>query len=67
MDSDKVLVMKAGEAMEFAHPHELLEISDGYFTKMVMQTGPAMEANLRKVAKNDYEMKMKNKRNSSYY
>lgn len=67
MDSDKVLVMKGGEAMEFAHPHELLQIPDGYFTKMVMQTGPAMEANLRKVAKNDYEMKMRNKRNSSYY
>lgn len=66
MDSDKVLVMRTGEAMEFAHPHELLQNPDGYFTKMVMQTGSAMEANLRRIAKNDYELKMNNKRNSSY-
>lgn len=66
MDSDKVLVMSAGEAMEFAHPHELLQNSDGYFTKMVMQTGPAMEANLRRIAKNDYELKMNNKINFSH-
>lgn len=65
MDSDRVLVMRGGEAMEFAHPHELLQNPQGYFTKMVMQTGPAMEANLRKVAKNDYEKKMRNNRNSS--
>lgn len=66
MDSDKVLVMKAGEALEFAHPHELLQIPDGHFTQMVMQTGSAMEANLRRVAKNDHETKLRNKRNSSY-
>lgn len=57
MDSDKVLVMDTGEAVEFAHPHELLKNPDGHFSKMVKETGPAMEASLRKVAKEDYEKK----------
>lgn len=57
MDSDKVLVMDAGEAVEFAHPHELLKNSEGYFSKMVKETGPSMEVVLRKVANDDYEQK----------
>lgn len=65
MDSDKVLVMNGGEAVEFGHPHILLQDPDGYFTKMVAQTGPAMEANLRRVAKNDFDMKLRNSKN--YY
>ncbi|CAG9819495.1 unnamed protein product [Phaedon cochleariae] len=54
MDYDKVLVMEMGEAVEFAPPHELLQIPEGYFTKMVEQTGPVMEAHLRKVAEDAY-------------
>ncbi|XP_018564831.1 probable multidrug resistance-associated protein lethal(2)03659 [Anoplophora glabripennis] len=57
MDSDRVLVMNAGEAVEFAHPHELLQRSDSYFTKMVEETGKAVEERLRKVAKEDFEKK----------
>ncbi|KAG5881559.1 hypothetical protein JTB14_033064 [Gonioctena quinquepunctata] len=57
MDSDRVLVMDAGQAMEFAHPHQLLQSPDGYFTKMVKETGSAMEAHLRQVAREDYEKK----------
>ncbi|KAJ8980199.1 hypothetical protein NQ317_003764 [Molorchus minor] len=57
MDSDKVLVMDAGQAVEFNHPHLLLQKPDGYFMKMVKETGSTMEAILRKVAKGDYERK----------
>ena len=28
IESDKILVMKEGEAIEFAHPHSLLENED---------------------------------------
>lgn len=57
MDSDRVLVMDAGQAVEFDHPHRLLQKPHGFFTKMVQQTGASMEANLRKVAQEDYEKK----------
>lgn len=40
MDSDKVLVMDAGTMVEFDHPYNLLKNKDGYFYKMVNQTGP---------------------------
>uniref|UniRef100_A0A0U9HSD9 Putative ABCC protein n=1 Tax=Chrysomela populi TaxID=154003 RepID=A0A0U9HSD9_CHRPP len=54
MDCDKVLVMDMGEAVEFAPPHELLQIPAGYFTKMVEQTGTVMESHLRKIAEKAY-------------
>lgn len=50
MDSDKVLVMNFGEAIEFNHPHLLLQ-NNGTFAQMVQQTGNAMAENLRTVAK----------------
>lgn len=57
MDSDKVLVMDAGQAVEFGHPHQLLEDGESYFTKMVEETGSAMENHLRQVAQEDFEQK----------
>lgn len=57
MDSDRVLVMDFGRVVEFAHPHELLQNSDGYFSQMVRQTGQAAEETLRKIAKKDFEKK----------
>lgn len=55
MDCDKVLVMETGVAVEYGHPHELLQNSEGFFTKMVQQTGSSMEDHLRSVAKDSYE------------
>ena len=50
MDSDRVLVMSAGNAVEFDHPHVLLENTDGVFYGLVKQTGKGMVENLIKIA-----------------
>uniref|UniRef100_T1H0D2 ABC transporter domain-containing protein n=1 Tax=Megaselia scalaris TaxID=36166 RepID=T1H0D2_MEGSC len=39
MDSDKVLVMDAGEVVEFDSPLELLKNEKGVFRKLVEQSG----------------------------
>ncbi|CAH4030805.1 unnamed protein product [Pieris brassicae] len=52
-DSDRVVVMEAGQIVECGHPHELLQ-KDGYFTKMVQQLGPASEQSLRDLAHTAY-------------
>lgn len=57
MDSDKVIVMDGGQAVEFDHPHELLQLPSSYFSHMVNETGPDLEKKLRKVAEDDYNMK----------
>jgi len=50
MDSDKVLVMDAGKMVEFDHPYNLLENTDGFLYKMVAQTGSATADLLHSVA-----------------
>ncbi|KAH1001745.1 hypothetical protein HUJ04_005722 [Dendroctonus ponderosae] len=55
MDSDKVLVMDAGRAMEFDHPHKLLEDARGVFYSLVQQTGKAMASNLADIAAKNYQ------------
>lgn len=39
IDSDRVLVMDAGNAVEFDAPHNLLQNSDGIFYGMVQALG----------------------------
>lgn len=39
MDSDKVLVIDAGQIVEFDHPFNLLKNKDGVFSQLVEQTG----------------------------
>uniref|UniRef100_A0A1A9X4D6 Multidrug resistance-associated protein lethal(2)03659 n=1 Tax=Glossina brevipalpis TaxID=37001 RepID=A0A1A9X4D6_9MUSC len=56
MDSDKVLVMDAGRAVEFAAPYELLtESRMKIFYNMVKQTGQTNFENLLKIAHVAYE------------
>jgi ATP-binding cassette subfamily C (CFTR/MRP) protein 4 len=50
MDSDRILVMSAGRAVEYDHPHVLLQNTGGVFYGLVQQTGQGMAANLIKLA-----------------
>jgi ATP-binding cassette subfamily C (CFTR/MRP) protein 4 len=50
MDSDKILVMEAGRAAEFDHPHVLLQNTEGILYGLVRQTGKGMAENLMKIA-----------------
>nr|XP_023023834.1 probable multidrug resistance-associated protein lethal(2)03659 isoform X1 [Leptinotarsa decemlineata]XP_023023843.1 probable multidrug resistance-associated protein lethal(2)03659 isoform X1 [Leptinotarsa decemlineata] len=54
MDSDRVLVMDAGQSVEFDHPHSLLQNKTGVFYGLVKQTGQAMAANLQSIAEESY-------------
>ncbi|XP_046973503.1 ATP-binding cassette sub-family C member 4-like isoform X1 [Vanessa cardui] len=57
MDSDKVLVMDAGQMVEFDHPHMLLQKEGGVLRGMVDQTGRAMAETLARVALQAYKKK----------
>ncbi|XP_014088878.3 probable multidrug resistance-associated protein lethal(2)03659 isoform X1 [Bactrocera oleae] len=64
MDSDKVLVMDAGHAVEFDAPYKLLTESESkIFYDMVKQTGSSTYDNLLMVARKAYEQnpRLKNK------
>lgn len=50
MDSDKVLVMDYGSAMEFDHPYLLLQNPDGIFYGLVKESGKAMADYLAEVS-----------------
>nr|XP_012230327.1 PREDICTED: probable multidrug resistance-associated protein lethal(2)03659 isoform X1 [Linepithema humile]XP_012230329.1 PREDICTED: probable multidrug resistance-associated protein lethal(2)03659 isoform X1 [Linepithema humile]XP_012230330.1 PREDICTED: probable multidrug resistance-associated protein lethal(2)03659 isoform X1 [Linepithema humile] len=54
MDSDRILVMDAGSAVEFDHPHVLLQKESGYLKNMVHETGKAMAEALAGVARDNY-------------
>lgn len=51
MDNDKVLVMDAGEVVEFGHPYELIQKPDGFFKRLIDQTGNATSTALILAAK----------------
>ncbi|VVC32367.1 Hypothetical protein CINCED_3A020730 [Cinara cedri] len=55
MDSDKVLVMDRGTMVEFDHPYCLLKNKNGFFCKMVDQTGEVTALLLRTMAKESYK------------
>jgi ABC-type multidrug transport system fused ATPase/permease subunit len=52
MDHDLVLVIDAGQAVEFASPVELLDKSDGIFSELVDATGGESSSALRQMAIN---------------
>ncbi|XP_054158540.1 ATP-binding cassette sub-family C member 4-like [Oppia nitens] len=57
IDSDKVLVLDAGEVVEYGIPYKLLESHNGLFTRLVSQTGKHMATRLRQMAKHYYSNK----------
>ncbi|KAK9296489.1 hypothetical protein QLX08_009536 [Tetragonisca angustula] len=54
MDSDRVLVMDAGNAVEFDAPYVLIE-RNGYFKSMINETGQSMAEALKQIARESYE------------
>ena len=52
--SDRILVMQEGEAVVFAHPHQLLEKENSCFSGMVRATGWSSEIALRERAKSAF-------------
>lgn len=50
MDNDRILVIDAGNAVEFGHPYELLQRSDGHLRQLVDQTGTATADVLMRIA-----------------
>jgi ABC-type multidrug transport system fused ATPase/permease subunit len=50
MDYDRIVVMSAGEVVEYDTPANLLKNPDGVFTSMVNATGEASAAHLKKIA-----------------
>ncbi|XP_062560530.1 ATP-binding cassette sub-family C member 4-like [Armigeres subalbatus] len=55
MDSDRVLVMDAGESVEFGTPHDLLQMPVGIFKEMVLATGPSESERLIQIAKQKHD------------
>ncbi|XP_022172982.1 multidrug resistance-associated protein 4-like isoform X2 [Myzus persicae] len=55
MDSDKVLVMDFGKIIEFDHPYRLLKNINGFFYKMVEQTGKDTAYLLHNVASESFK------------
>lgn len=51
IDSDRILVMDAGVAVEFDKPYLLLQNKDGLFHKMVEALGPQEYDQLMTIAK----------------
>jgi ABC-type dipeptide/oligopeptide/nickel transport system ATPase component len=49
-EADKILVMDAGNVVEFAPPNTLLSRPDGYFTQLLKQTGDESFHKLKHVA-----------------
>ncbi|XP_062556045.1 ATP-binding cassette sub-family C member 4 isoform X2 [Armigeres subalbatus] len=54
MDSDRMLVMDAGEAREFDVPHILLQQEGGILRDMVDATGPSESESLKRIAAETY-------------
>ncbi|XP_037030671.1 probable multidrug resistance-associated protein lethal(2)03659 [Bradysia coprophila] len=57
MDNDRILVIDAGNAVEFGHPYELLQRSDGHLRKLVDQTGTATADILMRIAAESFSKK----------
>ncbi|XP_030562712.1 probable multidrug resistance-associated protein lethal(2)03659 [Drosophila novamexicana] len=62
MDSDRVLVMDAGEVRELGHAYELLQRSGGYLRHLVDNTGSATANALQQAAEESYSKRLLDER-----
>ncbi|EDV28837.1 uncharacterized protein TRIADDRAFT_19619 [Trichoplax adhaerens] len=58
IDSDRILVLDAGQLIQFDSPHELLSREDGLFHQMAKQAGSSELAKLKEIAKKKYDENM---------
>ncbi|XP_071056450.1 probable multidrug resistance-associated protein lethal(2)03659 [Onthophagus taurus] len=56
VDSNRVLVMDDGKLVEFDHPYLLLQKKNGYFKRMVEDTGINNASGLLEICKRNYEV-----------
>ncbi|XP_071820241.1 ATP-binding cassette sub-family C member 4-like isoform X2 [Apostichopus japonicus] len=54
MDSDRVMLLDAGELKEFEHPHILLQDQESLFYKLVEQTGKQEASKLAEIARSNF-------------
>lgn len=59
IDSDRVVVMDTGRAVEFDEPHKLLQNTNGIFFDMVKTLGKSESQRLSQVALEKYNSKRK--------
>ncbi|XP_061388505.1 probable multidrug resistance-associated protein lethal(2)03659 [Musca vetustissima] len=57
MDCDRILVMDAGQAVEFGHPYELLQKPNGVLRSLVDHTGSSAASGLLSIAEENYKLK----------
>lgn len=57
MDSDKVLVLDAGELKEYDEPYVLLQNESGLFSNMVKMTGKTTANSLKEMARIAHELR----------
>uniref|UniRef100_A0A1X7UA79 Uncharacterized protein n=1 Tax=Amphimedon queenslandica TaxID=400682 RepID=A0A1X7UA79_AMPQE len=54
MDSNRIMVLRSGQLVEFDVPHLLLSDSSSYLSKLVQQTGAISDTKLRNIAFESY-------------
>uniref|UniRef100_W8B7T4 Putative multidrug resistance-associated protein lethal(2)03659 n=1 Tax=Ceratitis capitata TaxID=7213 RepID=W8B7T4_CERCA len=58
MDNDKVMVIDAGQLVEFDHPHILLRDTNGFLYKLVKNTGRFSSEILHHIAEKSYKKRV---------
>jgi ATP-binding cassette subfamily C (CFTR/MRP) protein 4 len=59
MDSDKIMVLRFGELIEFGEPHELMSNAESYLLRLVDHTGPIASAKLKEMALDSHNARNK--------
>lgn len=57
MDCDRLLIIDAGQIVEYDHPYCLLKHDNGFLTKLVNETGFSTANHLKQMAEQSYDKK----------